>query len=234
MDSYLENMEGYWDSRFGCGGKVWGDHPSATADYAMKLFSRYPIEKILVPGAGYGRNTKLFSDHGYSVSGIEISSNALDIAKYFDKKTVFYNSSVLKAPINNGSQDAIYCFNVLHLFRENERKVFICKCFDWLKENGLIFFAVFSDTEQSYGKGKEVEENTFESKPGRPVHYFSEKDLRQHFSAFEVLETGIFEETECHGDEGEHNHKLAYLFAQKKRAYDRQCQAAGRQLFRDV
>ncbi len=105
---------------------------------------------------------------------------------------------------------------MLHLFLEGDRKRFVAKCADALREGGLAFFAVFSDAEPSYGKGRQVEPGTFESKPGRPVHYFSEKDLVDHFAGFEVLETGIMEDPEEHGEEGKHVHLVRYVLARRK------------------
>jgi ABC-type branched-subunit amino acid transport system substrate-binding protein len=84
--------------------------------------------------------------------------------------------------------DGIYCFNVLHLFCENDRKRFIKECANRAKRDGILFFTVFSEKEDSYGKGAETEKNTFESKPGRPVHYFTESDLKEHFKGMEILE----------------------------------------------
>jgi hypothetical protein len=72
---------------------------------------------------------------------------------------------------------------------------------------------VFSDEEATFGKGKEIEPNTFESKPGRPIHYFSETNLKKQFRDFTVLELGQIEEKENHGDRGEHIHKLRYIIA---------------------
>ena len=81
--------------------------------------------------------------------------------------------------------------------------------------NGFAFFTVFSEEEPSFGKGKELELNTFESKPGRPTHYFTEEDLNEQFKDYNILEAGIIEEQENHGEKGPHIHKLRYIFAQK-------------------
>ena len=78
-----------------------------------------------------------------------------------------------------------------------------------------MFFVVFSDKEDSFGRGKEVEKNTFESKPGRPVHYFSEKNLLGQFENFSIIETGLMKDPEDHGAEGPHIHRLRYIFSQK-------------------
>ena len=39
----------YWEKRFLDGGKIWGDKPSRTANYALELFKRHDVNKILVP-----------------------------------------------------------------------------------------------------------------------------------------------------------------------------------------
>lgn len=203
-------MNEYWDKRYLAEGKIWGKAPSHTAGYAMKLFRKNKVKKILVPGSGYGRNTRLFSSSSFNVTGVEISPEACKMARDFDPQTLVYNASALDMSFLKNKYDGIYCFNVLHLFREEERKLFIRQCADRMKKNGLMYFTVFSEKEESYGKGREVEPNTFESKPGRPVHYFNDSDLRNHFQNTEIVETGILKDPEDHG-EGPHIHILRYI-----------------------
>ncbi|MGD0795111.1 MAG: class I SAM-dependent methyltransferase [Dehalococcoidales bacterium] len=204
-------MNEYWDKRFRAEGKIWGDIPSHTVEYALKLFHKANVKTILVPGSGYGRNTGPFSASGFNVTGIEISPAVYAMAREFDPFTRFFNASVLDMSFLPEKYDAIYCFNVLHLFREKDRKLFIDQCREKVKDNGLMFFTVFSEEEASCGQGKEVEKNTFESKPGRPVHYFTENDLKAHFIKMQILETGILEDPEDHGAEGPHTHRLRYI-----------------------
>ncbi len=213
----MKIMKNYWDERFELEGKIWGESPSRSAMNALKLFQQESIKRILIPGSGYGRNSKLFSDNGFYVVGIEISSIAYEIAKEFDSKTRFINGSILDKVLEENSFNAVFCFNTLHLFMRKERLKFIKICKDVLKENGLIYFTVFSENDESYGKGKIVEEiNTFESKPGRPVHYFTEKDLVEHFLDFNIIDTGIIKEEENHGKVGPHVHVLRYIYARKE------------------
>jgi len=206
----------YWEKRFLNGGKIWGDIPSKTAIYALELFQKHNLHKILVPGAGYGRNTKLFTDANLEVVGIEISESAINIAKNFNPKTQFFQGSVLDMSFNDEKYDAIYSCYVLHLFLKEDRILFLKNCFKQLRTNGYVFFVVFSDKESSFGKGPQIEKNTYESKPWRPVHYFTEFDLKEHFKDYSVIETGQIEETENHGELGPHSHILRYIFAQKK------------------
>ncbi|MFX1276090.1 MAG: methyltransferase domain-containing protein [Promethearchaeota archaeon] len=213
----LENqMMEYWNKRFLLEGKIWGQEPSKSAFLALKLFKENNIRSILIPGAGYGRNSKLFSDNKFKVTGIEFSKNAYELSKEYDLNTQFINGNVLDMPLNEEKYDAIYCFNVLHLFLQKNRELFLKKCFYKLKKKGFIFFVVMSEKEKSFGKGKKIEPNTFESKPGRPVHYFTKKDLNEHFKNFQIIISGIIEDKENHGEIGQHVHILRYIFARKK------------------
>lgn len=209
-----QNKE-YWEDRFLKEGKIWGELPSRSALYCLKLFKKYNIKNILIPGSGYGRHTKLFSDNGYNVVGIEISETAIELSKKFDLLTNFLNSSVLEMDSFNEKFDAIFCFNTLHLFLKEERTKFLNNCYNILNHRGIVFFTVFSENEPSFGKGKEIERYTYESKPGRPTHYFTETDLAKDFKEFNLLEQGIIEEQENHGTQGSHTHFLRYIFAQK-------------------
>ena len=118
----------YWDGRYAAEGKIWGDSPSQSARDALKLFLTNNVKSILVPGSGYGRNTRLFSTAGLDVTGIEISETAYKMAGQFDPRSKFYRGTVLDMSFDNRRYDAIYCFNVLHLFRQQGRELFLQQC----------------------------------------------------------------------------------------------------------
>lgn len=201
-------MKTYWEERFGKEGMIWGESPSSTVARAVDLFESHDVTDVMVPGAGYGRNTRAFAAAGYRVTGVEISESAVHLAREFDTDTQFYTESFLEMELSQSTFDGIYCFNVLHLFRRPERILIVTKCNALLKKNGVAFFTVFAETDSSYGKGEEVEWNTFESKPGRPAHYFTESDLREHFEDFETIEVRVESEREHHGERGPHTHML--------------------------
>lgn len=209
------DKKAYWNKRFQNEGYVWGTAPSPTAEYAVGIFHKDGVKKIFVPGSGYGRNTRIFSEAGFDVTGVEISDTACEMAREYDPQTRTHNGSVLDMPLAPCQYDAIYCYNVLHLFREKERKLCLQQCAARVKDNGLLYFTVFSDKEPSFGKGQEVEKNTFESRPGRPVHYFTKAELLDYFRGFEIIESGITEDPENHG-EGPHTHVLLYILARKR------------------
>jgi len=204
----------YWDARFRSEGRVWGDAPSRTAEHALELFSRHGVRSVLVPGAGYGRNTRLFSAEELAVTGVEVSGVAYEMAQEFDPASRICHASALDLSFLNETYDAVYGFNILHLFRYNDRLTFIRQCREHVTSGGLLYFTVFSEREPSFGKGTEVEPGTFESKPGRPAHYFTGHDLRDHFPGVRVLATGLTEDEEDHGEEGPHTHILRYICVQ--------------------
>lgn len=194
---------------------IWGESPSSTVVRAVELFESHDVTDVLVPGAGYGRNTRAFGTAGFRVTGVEISASAVRLATEFDRDTRFYTESFLDGEFPQNTFDGVYCFNVLHLFRKPERILFVARCHTLLKENGVAFFTVFAETDDSYGKGEEVEWNTFESKPGRPAHYFTESDLREHFKDFDTIEVRVESEREHHGEQGPHTHTLRTISVKK-------------------
>jgi 2-polyprenyl-3-methyl-5-hydroxy-6-metoxy-1,4-benzoquinol methylase len=206
-------MNPFWEERFNEEGRIWGDTPSRTVEYAIRLFGEAGVHEVLVPGSGYGRNAVVFAQSGFLVTGIEISTTAGTLARQNPQGVRYHQGSVLDMPFDGSMYEGIYCYNLLHLFRKNERTLFLARCRAQLKDGGVMFFVVFSDMEPSYGTGRLVEENTFESKPGREVHYYSDEDLVSEFRDFEVVETGMVEDPEEHGLEGRHTHQLRYIYA---------------------
>jgi SAM-dependent methyltransferase len=211
------DKKNYWNKRFQDEGYVWGTAPSQTAEYAAAIFRKNGVKKVLVPGSGYGRNTKFFNESGFAVTGIEISDIACEMAGDYDPGTTHYQGSVTDMACVDGNFDAVYSFNVMHLLEEAEREKFIQQCNDKINDGGLLFFTAFSDYDPSRGRGKKLAENTFESRPGRPAHYFSEETFLHYFRNFEVLETGIVEDPENHG-EGPHTHVLRYILGRKPKS----------------
>ena len=138
----MNNFREYWNERFVSERKIWGDKPSKSALIALNYFETRNIKSILVPGAGYGRNTKIFSDAGYKTIGVEISDIAIKFARDFDKKTIFIEKSMLDYESDNINYDAIYSYNILHLFLLPNRKKFLKNCYSLLKKKGFLFCVV--------------------------------------------------------------------------------------------
>jgi SAM-dependent methyltransferase len=190
----MADYKDYWNAQFSKYNHIWGETPSKSAEIALSLFRQHKISKILVPGSGYGRNSKLFSTSGFDVTGIEISDEACALAREHDPATKLYNGSFLENDFVHGSYQGIYCFNVLQLFLKPDRIRFVRKSAQLLSSKGLMFFTGISDRDASFGQGEEVEENTFAVQPDKILHYFTLDDLTAHFEEFEILEVGELED----------------------------------------
>ena len=201
-------MKGFWEQRFKKEGRIWSDNPSSSAIYAADFFQNYHVQNLMILDIGYGRNSRPFIEKHYEVSGIEISEEAIKLLNNSDLKNKIkkvHTGSILNMEFKGEKYDAVFSFNVLHLFQEKDRISIINKCKSVLNDSGILFFTVMSEFDFDYGKGTEIEYNTFD-KRGKPVHFFSESDLKNHF----------IDEPEEHGDLGKHVHKCRLIIAMKK------------------
>jgi SAM-dependent methyltransferase len=203
----------YWDSRYANEGFIWGTTPSVTVAKADEVFRAGGCSEIVVPGCGYGRNANFFEKKMYSVTGIDSSQVAIDMARKFNPKVKFITGSITDMDIPDNSFDGLYAFNLFHYFLATERKFFIKRIFEILRPGGIAFLTMFAEEEKDFKKGAEVEPHTFESSPGHFKHFFTREDLLDHFVMHRVIEDGIVEESETHGEEGHHIHYLRYIIA---------------------
>lgn len=167
---------------------IWGREPSPTAFHARDIFKIHNVQTVLVPGSGYGRNTKALSSH-FKVDAVELSADAVTLAREWDPTSDVIQESVLMMNLRK-QYDGIYCYDLLHLFLQDDRSQLIHNCIQHLRKNGVMYFTCFSDEDPHCGVGKELESGTYEYKEGKYAHFFSEEDLREHFSALHIIETG--------------------------------------------
>ena len=76
-----ENHKEFWEFNFQDKKIMWGLQPADVTLEAKALFRKNNIDKILIPGFGYGRNAKIFIEVAFSVRGIELSKTVFDLAK---------------------------------------------------------------------------------------------------------------------------------------------------------
>jgi 2-polyprenyl-3-methyl-5-hydroxy-6-metoxy-1,4-benzoquinol methylase len=182
-------MENYWDKRFTKERFIWGVEPSGIAKITEKLFSEHDIKTVLIIGIGYGRNGKYFIEKGYEVTGIEISDEAIRIGKTFEPKINFIKGSALNMKLNK-KYDAVFCYDVIHLFKKEEREIILEKCIEHCKSDGLIMISCFSDKDKTYGTGKKVEENTYEVKEGKIVHFYAKEEMEKIHKELSLIKIG--------------------------------------------
>ncbi len=178
----------YWDSRFKEEGAMWKFEPSDSAIIALDLFKSNGINKILIPGFGYGRNAKLFYDNGVNVTGIEISKSAIDLAKSNGLDCLIHHGSVVLMPFDSEQYNGIFCYALLHLLNKTERRNFLKSCFNQLKSGGLMIFTVVSKQANMFGNGKLLSKDRFQIMKGLNVFFYDSESIKKEFADVGLLE----------------------------------------------
>ncbi|MGF7047832.1 SAM-dependent methyltransferase [Paenibacillus sp. DS2015] len=208
-------MKEYWNNRFISEGLIWGEQPSQTVYDAKRFFAKNNVKTVLVPGAGYGRNTKILSDT-FQVDAIELSTEAVLLARQWDHRSCFIEGSIFEIPLRDKQYNAVYCYDLIHLFTKLDRMSLVRTCIELLDEEGIYYFTCFSNEDASYGNGVEIEENTFEYKKDKVSHFFNEDDLINHFKDTVIFETGTLQEDFEYTNNTIRTYKLRYIFGKKK------------------
>jgi SAM-dependent methyltransferase len=184
----MNGMIEYWESRFKEEGAMWKFEPSDSAMITMDLFKSKGMNKILIPGFGYGRNAKLFYDNGFEVTGIEISQSAIDLAKLNGLNCKIHHGSVVSMPFDNEQYNGIFCYALIHLLNKNERRKFLASCYRQLKSQGLLIFTVVSTDAGMYGNGRRLSKDRFEIMKGLNVYFYDSESVEKEFANFGLIE----------------------------------------------
>ena len=147
-------MTEFWEEAFKARQEMWGSEPAKSAVMARDIFVEHKIKSVLIPGVGYGRNAQIFMDNGMTVTGIEISQTAIDLARnHFGNDLTIYHGSVTEMPFDDKLYDGIFCYGLIYLLDSNERRKLIRDCFNQLTEDGWMIFTAITKDAQTYGQG---------------------------------------------------------------------------------
>ncbi|HEY4786211.1 MAG TPA: class I SAM-dependent methyltransferase [Bacteroidales bacterium] len=205
----------YWESRFTIEGAMWKFEPADSAIVAMDLFKSYTINNILIPGFGYGRNAKLFLDNGFKVTGIEISKSAIELARRNGLDCIIHHGSVTSMPYDNQKYDGIYCYALIHLLNQRERRNFLKSCYDQLNQKGLMIFVVATKKLNMYGTGKYLSKDRYEISKGLRVYFYDDNSVKNEFINYGLIKCIDIEEP-IKFMEGQESMKLKLIICKKK------------------
>ncbi|WP_342327906.1 class I SAM-dependent methyltransferase [Pedobacter sp. FW305-3-2-15-E-R2A2] len=179
----------FWESSFIEKQEMWGFEPSNSAILTKDFFVEKSIKNILIPGIGYGRNAQIFKDNGITVTGIEISKTAIEMAeKHYGNEMTIYHGSVTDMPFDQSRYDGIFCYALIHLLDSNERNKLIRDCYSQLSENGYMVFTAISKEAHTYGKGKFLSKDRYEIFDGVNLFFYDRASIQDEFG-----EAGLFE-----------------------------------------
>lgn len=185
-------MTEFWEEAFKDKQEMWGLEPAKSTVLTKDFFVDHEIKNVLIPGIGYGRNAKIFADNGMSVTGIEISQTAIDLAKkHFGNDLSIHHGSVTDMPFDDKLYDGIFCYGLIYLLDSKERKKLIQDCFNQLTENGFMVFTAITKDAQTYGQGTLISKDRFEMFGGVKIFFYDPKTIDEEFG-----DAGLFEVTE--------------------------------------
>ena len=161
---------------------IWKGH------YSLENIELSSINgRVLDAGCGSGKYTLPLRMRGYDVSGIDVSTNALEMARNSSTKhglgIEFIAGNICKLPFSDNSFDAVLCYGVLQHLLSKERELAISEFRRILTKDGQLFIEVFGKDDMRYG-GNEVEPDTFFRESGIIYHYFNIDELEKLLADF--------------------------------------------------
>ncbi|MFC2104438.1 class I SAM-dependent methyltransferase [Bacteroidota bacterium] len=187
-------MADFWEILFAEQGTLWEFNPSDSALIALDLFRKYGLNKMLIPGVGYGRNAKPFYDSGFEITGIEISKTAIELARKNGLNFKIHHGSLTDMPFNDEIFDGVFCYATLHLFKELERKQVLKNCYNQLEKNGLLFFNVVSTESIKDFEGKLINKNTKKLDNGIEVFFYNLENIVSEFTDYNIIDISKIDE----------------------------------------
>lgn len=178
----------FWDAAFGEKELMWGFEPTASARATANVFASAGVERVLIPGVGYGRNAQPFLDRGMSVSGIELSARAIAYARARLGLTFpIVHGSVIDMPFDGSTYGGIYCHGLVYLLDERHRRKLIRDCYRRLEPGGRMVFTLISKSAPMYRAGRRLGEDWYERLPGVPMFFYDAASVRREFGAYGLV-----------------------------------------------
>lgn len=182
----------FWESSFIDKQEMWGFEPCRSAIAAKDFFVEKSVKEVLIPGIGYGRNAQIFKDAGMTVTGIEISKTAIELArKHYGADMAIHHGSVCDMPFDARRYDGIFCHGLIYLLDEAEREKLIRDCEHQLSEGGQMIFTVISKTARTYGQGEAIGKDRYEMFGGVKIFFYDRESIQAEFGRH-----GLFDITE--------------------------------------
>ena len=181
-----------WDKIYKEQGEVQFD-VLPTVKVAADVFEKNNCMNIMDLGCGTGRHSIYLAQLGFKVYATDISQKGLEITKSKAEKLKLSNiefkqHDMRSIPFENDSLDGILCVwttghGILEDASGNVNEIYRI-----LRPNGVVVIDYVSIDDENYGKGKEIEKDTFinnvKGEENIPHHYFSIDELKELYSNF--------------------------------------------------
>lgn len=188
-------MTEFWETAFTEKQLMWGVEPTKSAILAKDHFAKMAVKDVLIPGVGYGRNAKVFLDHGMSVTGIEISETAIALARsQLGLDIPIHLGSVANMPYDRRHYDGVFCYGLAYLLDAPGREKLIRDCYRQLTPGGHMIFTVISKEAPMYGRGAKLGDDWYEILPGVKMFFYDDDSVRREFGPYGLVEFSRIDE----------------------------------------
>jgi SAM-dependent methyltransferase len=195
MGAWSGRMTEIWEAVFADKRLMWGLEPTLSAVFAKDYFVRMGVREVLIPGVGYGRNAKLFLEHGMSVTGIEISETAIALARSeLGLDIPIYHGSVANMPFDTRQYDGVFCYGLIYLLDAAGRAKLIRDCWEQLAPGGSMIFTVISKDAPMYGQGPRLGDDWYEIHPGMKMYFYDAGSVEREFADHGLVEHSKIDE----------------------------------------
>ncbi|MCG6185905.1 class I SAM-dependent methyltransferase [Maribellus maritimus] len=182
-------MTEFWEENFIDKQEMWGLEPSESAILTKDYFLENSVKNILIPGIGYGRNAQPFIESGITVSGIEISKTAIELAKkHYGTEMTIHHGSVTEMPFDDNKYEGIFCYALVHLLDKNKRTALLKNCYNQLNDGGVMVFTAITKDAPNFGKGERISEDRYELHKGAKIFYYDQEAVKTEFNDFGLFE----------------------------------------------
>ena len=171
-----------WEEEYAKSNPVWKGPPLYESPFPPGL-------DILELGCGNGKNIPALLKTASSVTAVDFSRNAVQLSReqFTDENISVIEADVCCLPFEDEKFDAVCSIHILEHLSEKDRtqsRNEICRV---LKPGGFLAVRVFSIDDMRFGKGVEVEKNTFSRGNGINYHYYTNNELESIFDQLKLI-----------------------------------------------
>lgn len=175
--------------------KAYDDNPQKYVGSTKGLIYSLEIQKyvdllpdggsILDVGCGFGKDVKIFSEKGFQVIGIDLSTELLKIAVEFAPLAKFIKMDMRKLEFPDQNFDGVWCKAALLHLNDSDMEIALKEFSRVLKPDGILYLSF------KKGVGSKEVVDSFSSDKGRFYNYQTKESLEKMlektgFKAFDI------------------------------------------------
>lgn len=173
-------MSEWTERRQAHAGAKWLEEPS---QFAREVIEHLPKSgSLLELGAGLGRDSKFFADHGFDVTSTDlVLDDAIELPPTVRRQEL---DLTRLWPYDDKTFDGVYAHLSLHYFDHETTKRIFSEIHRVLKLGGFVALLVNSVDDSEYATGEQIEDHFFEI-DGISKRFFTVEDMRNYANVFQ-------------------------------------------------